>query len=125
MDKVVHFEVPVDDMGRAKKFYSEIFGWGIQDIPEMGYTLVQTVDVDENQIPKEAGAINGGMFQRQADMPHPQFFISVADIESSLGKIKKAGGEIIRERTPVGEMGFVANFRDLEGNVLGLWEDNK
>ncbi len=31
MDKVVHFEIPVDDLDRAKKFYSSIFGWELQD----------------------------------------------------------------------------------------------
>jgi len=30
MDKVVHFEIPFDDEGRAKAFYSEVFGWQIQ-----------------------------------------------------------------------------------------------
>jgi predicted enzyme related to lactoylglutathione lyase len=125
MDKVVHIEVPADDIKRAKAFYSEIFGWQMQDIPEMNYTILQTVNVDEQQMPIEPGAINGGLFQRQADMPHPQFFINVANIESSLAKIKDGGGEIIREKTPVGNMGFVANFKDSEGNVVGLWEDNK
>lgn len=45
-NKVVHFEIPADDLDRAKKFYQSIFGWKIIDYPEMQYTIVQTVDVD-------------------------------------------------------------------------------
>lgn len=125
MDKVGHFEVPADDVDRAKKFYSECFDWQMQDIPEMNYTIIKTVEVDDKQIPKEPGAINGGLFKRQADMPHPQIFINVNDISQSLKTIEEHGGEIIRGKTPVGNMGFVANFKDPEGNILGLWQENK
>ncbi len=30
MNKVSHFHIPVDDMDRAKKFYSNIFGWKVR-----------------------------------------------------------------------------------------------
>ena len=36
MDKIVHFEIPVDDLARAKAFYGSIFGWGLDDVPGMG-----------------------------------------------------------------------------------------
>ncbi|MGD0950872.1 MAG: VOC family protein [Methanotrichaceae archaeon] len=29
---IVHFEIPVDDLNRAKKFYSQLFGWKLQDM---------------------------------------------------------------------------------------------
>src|SRR5262245_22888465 len=51
MDKVVHFEIPVDDEGRAKSFYGSVFGWGLND-SDMGggvtYTTVMTVGVDQS-----------------------------------------------------------------------------
>ena len=31
MRKVVHFEIPADDLERAKSFYGSIFGWDLQD----------------------------------------------------------------------------------------------
>ena len=65
MDKVVHFEIPVDDMARAKNFYSSIFGWELQDMSMPGgmmYTMARTAPVDETtHMPKEPGAINGSM----------------------------------------------------------------
>jgi len=30
MDKVVHFEIPADDVDRAKDFYGSVFGWQLQ-----------------------------------------------------------------------------------------------
>jgi len=122
MDKVVHFEIPADDIERAKEFYKTCFGWKMQTDPKMGYTMVSTIEVDEKmRMPKEPGAINGGMFMPQADMPHPQIFINVKDIEKALKKVSAEGGQILRNKMPVGTMGFVANFKDTEGNVVGLW----
>jgi predicted enzyme related to lactoylglutathione lyase len=57
--KVVHFEIPADDVERAKGFYGSIFGWQLDDVPGLDYTIVRTVDVDERQLPTEPGAING------------------------------------------------------------------
>ena len=39
--KVVHFEVPYDDVDRATSFYKDIFGWQIQSVPELSYHLVR------------------------------------------------------------------------------------
>ena len=30
MGKVVHFEIPTDDLERAKTFYGSVFGWQLQ-----------------------------------------------------------------------------------------------
>ena len=35
MDKVIHFEIPVDDMKRAEGFYKKVFGWNVEFVPEM------------------------------------------------------------------------------------------
>ena len=51
MDKVVHFEIPMDDEVRAKKFYKEVFGWKLIDLPEFSYVGIQTGPVDEKNMP--------------------------------------------------------------------------
>jgi hypothetical protein len=122
MDKVVHFEIPADNLARARKFYGTVFGWKMNEMPEMQYTLVGTVETDEKRMPKEAGAINGGMLERQDPIKVPVITISVDDMDQAAAKIEKNGGKIIRARMPVGDMGFAAYFRDTEGNVIGLWQ---
>ncbi len=63
MDKIVHFEIPTDDISRAKEFYGATFEWELEDMQGMDYTIVRTVPVDEQQMPTERGAINGGMMK--------------------------------------------------------------
>ncbi len=123
MDKVVHFEIPADDLNRAKKFYGETFDWQLEDMPEMSYVIARSVETDEKHMPKESGAINGGMAKRGGNLMAPSFAISVASIEDAIEKIKRGGGIITKEKTPVGSMGFIAYFKDTEGNVLSLWQN--
>ena len=61
--RVVHFEIPFDDAERARGFYKDLFGWQIQEMPGMDYTIVSTGPSGE-QGPTEPGYIGGGMGQR-------------------------------------------------------------
>jgi len=124
MDKVVHFEIPVDDRARAKEFYGSVFDWDVED-QDMGgsvYTTATTVAVDEKMTPKEPGAINGGLMDRTKDTPAPVITIGVDAIDDSLKKVEASGGTTITPRTEIPTMGAFAYFRDSEGNVVGLWE---
>jgi predicted enzyme related to lactoylglutathione lyase len=123
MDKVIHFELPFDDGERATTFYQEAFGWGINSMPQMQYSLVTTTPTDDTGNLTEAGGINGGMLARQEPITAPVITIGVADLDESLAKIEKLGGKVARGRQPVGEMGFAAYFQDTEGNLIGLWQN--
>ena len=124
MDKVVHFEIPTDDLARAKEFYGSIFGWQLQTMDEMDYTIAMTTAVDEQtQMPTEPGGINGGMMKRSADTPSPVLTIGVESIDDSMKQVEAAGGAVVQPRTEIPGMGAFAYFKDTEGNVLGLWEN--
>ncbi len=125
MGKVVHFEIPTDDIARASEFYRSIFGWDLRDMSEFGmdYTIAMTVPVDEQtQIPTEAGAINGGMMKRSDQTASPVITIEVEEITAALADIEAKGGSTVQLRTPIEGMGAFAYFKDPEGNVMGLWE---
>jgi uncharacterized protein len=120
--RVVHFEVPFDDGDRARSFYKEAFGWQVQEMPEMGYTLVTSGPSDDSG-PTESGFINGGMLSRkQSASPGPVLVVDVDSIDATLERISGLGGATVAGKTPVGDMGFAAYFTDPEGNVIGLWE---
>jgi uncharacterized protein len=123
MRKVVHFEIPADDVDRAKEFYRSIFGWQLQDMPEMNYTIVQTTAVNEQQMPTEPGAINGGLMRRTDETPSPVLTIDVESIDQALKQVEANGGSVVRPRTEIPGMGAFAYFQDTEGNTLGLWEN--
>jgi uncharacterized protein len=120
--RVVHFEIPFDDGDRARRFYGEAFGWQLQSIPTMGYTLV-TTGPSSDRGPTEPGFVNGGMMARSASpSPAPVLVVDVDSIDKALARIGELGGTTIPEKQVVGEMGFSAYVRDPEGNVIGLWE---
>lgn len=120
--KVVHFEIPADDVERAQEFYREAFGWTVTSMPGMGYTLLGTTPVDETGAPAETGGINGGMLARQDPVTAPVITIDVEDIDAALRTVERLGGTVTRSGMPVGDMGYAAYFTDTEGNVLGLWQ---
>ena len=119
---VVHFEIPADDVDRARSFYRDAFGWNISPMPEMGYTMLGTTPTSDQGMPSDPGAINGGMFQREDDIATPVITIDVDDIDACLAEVESHGGSTVEKKIPVGDMGFAAYFRDCEGNLLGLWQ---
>lgn len=124
MRKVVHFEIPVDDVERAKSFYGSVFDWDLNTMPVGGgeYTIATTTPVDDSMMPTERGAINGGLMQRSDHTPSPVITIEVDDIEQSLKEVEAEGGSTVTPRTPIPGMGAFGYFKDPEGNVMGLWE---
>ena len=95
--RVVHFEVPYDDADRARGFYSDVFGWNIQPMPEFDYNFVQTGPTDDNGMPTEAAYIGGGMMQREKDVDRPVITIDVDDMTKALEKIAEHGGSALGE----------------------------
>ena len=119
--RVVHFEIPYDDDERAHGFYRQAFGWQVMPLPDMGYSIVMT-GPSGDEGPSEAGFINGGMMKREGPYTGPNVVIDVDNLEDALKAVDEAGGSTVSERQAVGDMGFVAYFRDTEGNLVGLWE---
>ncbi len=122
--RVVHFEIPADNVDRAKSFYKQAFGWDISQYPGMEYHMVNTAEVDQTtRMPKEVGAINGGMAKRNNDTNKTTVItVDVADIDAALKSIEKLGGKMVQKKQPVADMGFTAYFKDTEGNIVGLWQ---
>ncbi len=125
MDKVVHFEIPADNLDRVQKFYSGVFGWKTEKVPMPGapYIIATTVETEKDGMPKSPGAINGGLMGKDSTAPYPVIVIKVANIDDAMKKVENSGGKIVLPKRPVGNMGLYARFQDPEGNILGLWQD--
>ncbi|MBS3136684.1 VOC family protein [Candidatus Woesearchaeota archaeon] len=125
---IVHFEIPADNVERAKKFYEKIFGWQIEKyaMPEGDYFIVRTADVDKNMMPTKPGAINGGMMKRKSPGQPFMNYISVESIDNILKEISSNGGKICLPKQEIGKgMGWIAAFQDTEGNLMGLHQEGK
>lgn len=115
---IVHFEIPADDVPRAIGFYEKVFGWKIKKFPMPPggpeYYGVTTRKQGED-------GINGGLMKR--NMPGQPFanYVAVKSIDDLLGKIQANGGSIVMPKDEIAPgMGWIAVFRDTEGNMMGL-----
>ena len=106
------------------KFYQDVFGWQMQDMPEMKYTMVYTTEVDDKHMPKKVACINGGMMPR-AQNEQCVLVMNVPSVDAAMNKIMAAGGMEFMPKMQVGDMGWYARAVDTEGNVIGVWEDIK
>ncbi len=126
-NSVVHFEIPADEVERAKEFYVKTFGWEMKpfEMPNGVYWVVQTTDVDKDMKPTSPG-INGGLMKRQnAGQPFMNY-ITVESIDEMCKTITSNGGTVIMPKTEIGQnMGWIAAFKDTEGNIMGLHEEPK
>ena len=125
MEGVNLFGLPVDDMERAKNFFSKTFGWSFMATGMDGnHHFATTVPTDENGLPIEPGGINGGIFQRGTyEQQVTSIFIKVKSIDNTIDKVKKNGGKLIRVKVPIADFAYFAQITDSEGNLVSLWED--
>ncbi len=116
-----YFEIPVTDLERAMKFYSFVLGCDFtrEDIHGNEMALF-----DFNE---KATGITGALAKGDTYRPSTSgtlIYLSTDAIERTLEKVKSQGGEILFPRTPAGEYGYVAEFKDLEGNRVALFESH-
>jgi predicted enzyme related to lactoylglutathione lyase len=119
-NSIVHFEIPADDVARARSFYEGVFGWKIKQFPMPPggpeYYGVTTRKEGEN-------GINGGLMKR--NMPGQPFanYIAVKSIDDFLGKIQANGGSVVMPKQEIAPgMGSIAVFKDTESNMMGLYQ---
>lgn len=115
MSRMIHFEIPSDDPGKAAEFYGNVFGWSFHkwDGP-MDYWLITTGKDDEP-------GINGGLGRRTGPGGMVNT-IGVASIDTSLEAIARAGGKITVPKKAVPGVGWLAYCVDLDGNTFGVME---
>jgi predicted enzyme related to lactoylglutathione lyase len=123
---VVHFEIPADDAAKLSKFYADLFDWQIQKMPMggMDYYMASTVQTDEQGMPTELGAINGGIAPRQSPDQRPVNYVQVESVDDYATKAVTLGATLLMGKMPVPGMGWFAQLADPEGNVFGVWQND-
>jgi predicted enzyme related to lactoylglutathione lyase len=110
---IVHVEIPSANVESAARFYQDLFGWKIQPVPEMNYTMWEAGNGDEY----------GGFPLVSDDNPAGQvlIYIDSDDIDADLKNVQKLGGKVLTQKTEIPGMGWFGVFIDPTGNVLGLY----
>lgn len=113
----VHIELQTQDLTKAKKFYSRLFDWKLDDIPvSNGGDTYTMINVGEGT--------GGGMFKN----PDPSVpsswlaYVGVDDIEASTKKARELGGTVVHDVTEVGDYGWMSVIIDPTGATLALWK---
>ena len=109
----VHVELNTTDLGKAKDFYGKLFDWTLEDVPNVGYTMI-----------KVGEGTGGGM------MTHPVpgapsawlAYVMVDDVPASTAKAKSLGATILKDTTEIPGVGWFSIFTDPTGAALALFK---
>lgn len=108
-------EIPVTDFTRAKKFYSLLFDFEMQEF-QMGSHLMGFFPYDQENDGVGGAIVKGDMYtpSKEGTMA---YLNGGDDLKLILGRVEKSGGHII---VPKSEIGYFAVFEDTEGNHIAL-----
>ena len=133
MNRVVHFEIHATDVAAMKKFYSDVFGWDMQQMgSEYGdYVVISTGpgpdEMAKGAVKMEDMGINGGMMARKGAAPASGqavnayvCIIGVDDVDAYMTKVKDHGGTIALDKMVVPNVGDLAYCKDPDGNLFGI-----
>ncbi len=125
---IVHFEVYVDEVERAKAFYEAVFGWAFKELgPDMNNYVLVFPDGEITDGPARVG-INGGMMLRPGPAPEndkaaPNAYVCtllVDNVDEILGAVEAHGGRIDMPAMDVPTVGRLAYIRDTEMNLVQI-----
>ena len=111
------FEIYVQDMERARKFYESVFQAKLERLNSPGiemwaFPMNMESSGASGSLVKMPGFPSGGN--------STLVYFSCVDCATEAGRIAKAGGRIQKEKFSIGEYGFIVLAVDTEGNMFGL-----
>lgn len=112
--QLVFFELTVTDLARSKSFYGHVLGWTYSDSPSPDFVSI-----------KGAG-VAGGILRDPNKKPgngDVKIFFAVQDISATLERAKQMGAEVLLGETRVSPTRTLAEFRDPDGNVMGIMRE--
>ena len=110
---ITHIDIPVGDLATATQFYSNLFGWQIEEMEGFeGYPMWQA----PNQIS------GGGLAPRSADFTQPRSYVEVDSIDDTIAKATAAGGSVAMAKENITDTSWWAVIVDPDGNHIGLFE---
>jgi predicted enzyme related to lactoylglutathione lyase len=118
---VVHFEVVGKDGAKLRQYYAELFDWKVDADNPMEYGMVARED---NKAANGDLGIGGGIGQGPEGYEgHVTFYVAVPDVEAALQKAESLGGTRVMGPEKIMDMVELGQFKDPEGNVIGVVKD--
>lgn len=115
-NKSTHFAVYIDDMDRAKKFYSNLFGWEFNSYGPTDFLQIKT---DQSESAELIGALQARKYSPiKEKIIGFECSIEVDDLDRIIESITENGGEIVLPKTEIPYVGWLSKFLDTEGNIV-------
>ena len=120
MRKIGWFDIYVDDIDRAQRFYETVLGTALEVIDDPTDATVQMRAFPDDYVSHGAG---GALVKLDYAKPGPggtMVYFTCDDCEVEQGRVEAAGGSVARPKFKIGDHGFVSLMIDTEGNMVGL-----
>jgi len=114
-------EVATTDQSDAKKFYSGLFGWEVNDMP-MGPSEVYTIFRLEG---RDAAAGCTLRPEQKGVPPHWMLYITVENADAAAARAPKAGGKVCAPAFDVMDAGRMAVITDPTGGTFCVWQPGR
>lgn len=115
-------ELNTTDYEGAWKFYSELFGWQHSSSMDMGEAGTYFMFQDRDEITK------GGMSNTAKRLnvpPHWLHYVTVADMDGAVERIKQCGGSIVNGPMSIPGDDLVAQCKDPTGVIFAIYAAKK
>jgi hypothetical protein len=118
-NQLAHFAIHADDLDRARKFYTGVFGWTFQGFGGGPMTDFCQIRDTAGNLLAPLGAIQSRKFN---SAPQPvigfECSITVDDVDAAARAVEANGGKIAMPKTAIPGVGWVIKFLDTEGNLV-------
>jgi predicted enzyme related to lactoylglutathione lyase len=117
------FELATTDQNAAKKFYTSLFGWTVNDSPigpDDFYSMFKLHG-------RDTGAAYTMRKEQRAQgvPPHWMLYISVTDADQAVSKAAQLGGTVLAPAFDVMDVGRMAVIQDPTGAIFSVWQPNR
>lgn len=114
---VAWFEIYVDDMDRARKFYESVF--------QTKLTKMSNGDLEMWAFPMEQNTWGAAGTLVKLPGPAPKgnsvlVYFTADDCAVEEKRVVSSGGKIHKPKMSIGEYGFISLAMDSEGNMFGI-----
>ncbi len=119
-NNVLHFAIHADDLGRARRFYEEVFGWRFEAWGPPDFFRIHTGT-------SEDPGIEGALEKRHVPLDGKSSTgftctISVSDLAETKAAIEKHGGKIVFPESEIPTVGRLISLEDTEGNIVSVMQ---
>lgn len=117
---VVWFEIYVDDLKKAQKFYENVFKVSLTVLPNPTLDSLQMLAFPSNMSGGGASGVLCKMEGVKAGGNSTLIYFGSEDAALEESRIVKAGGKVFKSKQAIGEHGFIVLGFDTEGNMFGI-----